>query len=509
MYLFKNAWRNLTRNKGRNILIGIIITVITTCTCVALAIHKAGNNLVSTYTETNPLAVTFNLDMSKLRSASDTTKSSFQSLTVDDIKKYADSDLVKDYYYTLEASVNSTTASPVEDNSRPTTDSNSNDSNAPQNDNKNDMKASVGDFRITAYSNFAYLTDFTDGTKKITSGKMVTGSSTSDECVISKDLASANSLKVGDTITLDLTSDSSKTYTLTIIGIYKDSSSSTSSSFMQMNALNSANQIYANTSTVQNILDAEGTDSTKLVASNGLTAKFYLTSNSYLSKFTKEVKSKGLSSYYTVTTNKAEVESTLTPIKNISTFSMNFLIVIIIIGVVVLAVINFLNIRDRKYEIGVLRAIGMSKFKVTEQLVLEIFFVALISLAIGTTVGTIISQPVTNKMLASEIKSYSEQQSNTQNNFGGAGFGKPSEAMPSNSTSSSNNTSSSNKGNGNAPTMKSMSTTNYVKSLKVHVDALTILELFGISIILTVASGAVASLVVNKYSPNKILQDRV
>ena len=25
MYIFKNAWKNITRNKGRNILIGIIM----------------------------------------------------------------------------------------------------------------------------------------------------------------------------------------------------------------------------------------------------------------------------------------------------------------------------------------------------------------------------------------------------------------------------------------------------------------------------------------------------
>lgn len=483
MYLFKNAFRNITRSKGRNILIGVIITVITLCTCIGLAIHKAGTNLVNSYVKNNPLEVSFQLDMDKLRNASDDVKNSFTSLTVDEVKKYGESDLVKDYYYTLEANMDSSSLTAVEDNSRPdsqnsNSSSNNNDKNAPS-----DMKASMGDFRLTAYSNFAYLDDFTDGTKKITSGKMVTGSSEADEVVISKSLADANNLSVGSTITLCLPSDTSTTFTFTVIGIYKDTSDSSSNSFISVNALNSSNQIYANLSSLTKILAKTSTDNTKMVANNGLSAKYYLKDNNDLAAFKKEVQKKGLSTYYTVNTNKEEVLSTLKPIQNISTFSLNFLIVILVIGAVVLAVINFLNIRDRKYEVGVLRAIGMSKFKVTTQFILEMFIVAMASLIIGTVGGLLISQPVTNKMLKSEISSYEKSQTQTQKNFGGPGFNKPSQ----NSNSSNNN---------------------YVNSLKVKIDAITILELFGITLLLTITSGGVASAFVNKYNPNRILQDR-
>src|SRR5699024_7495773 len=132
-----------------------------------------------------------------LRKASDDVKTNFQSLTVDQIKDYADSDLVKDYYYTLESSLSSSTINPVEDNERPSDAPDDNN----QEENNNFDKGhgmDIGDFRITAYSNFAYLSDFTDGTKKITDGSMVTGSSTDDEIVISEDLAEENNLKVDD-----------------------------------------------------------------------------------------------------------------------------------------------------------------------------------------------------------------------------------------------------------------------------------------------------------------------
>lgn len=38
MYILKNAWISITRNKGRNILMGIIILVIACATTISLAI---------------------------------------------------------------------------------------------------------------------------------------------------------------------------------------------------------------------------------------------------------------------------------------------------------------------------------------------------------------------------------------------------------------------------------------------------------------------------------------
>lgn len=492
MYLVKNAFRNVVRNKGRNILIGIIILIITTCTCIGLSINKAATNLVNTYKDTNPLEISFSLDMSHLRGASTEEKDEFKSLTVDDIKKYADSDLIKDYYYTLETSVSGVDIDAVDTNTRDNTDEDREESAGNK---KFDKQGSIGDFRVTAYSDFSYLNDFVDGTKKIKEGKMIDKSSSENEVVISEDLADENDLSIDSSIILCLTDDESTTFTYKVVGIYEDNSDSNSSNFMNMNALNSSNQIYTNLSKVSEILEKSGTndDDTKFVPNNGLSAKFHLKDNDSLEKFEKEVRNKGLSDYYTVSTNEDEILATLRPIKSLSSFSMNFLIVIIVIGIGVLSVINFLNIRDRKYEIGVLRAIGMSKFKVTLQLVLEILFVAIMSLILGTGIGVLTSQPVTNKMLENEIKSYQEQIENNQNNFGGEGFNKPSQDMMNRGIKGSKN---------------KIQNIDYVDNLKVKIDLVIILELFAISLLVTASSAVVASVVINKYNPNKILQNR-
>ena len=51
MYIFKNAWKNITRNKGRNILIEIIIIVIAAASSITLAIRESANKIVTAYQE--------------------------------------------------------------------------------------------------------------------------------------------------------------------------------------------------------------------------------------------------------------------------------------------------------------------------------------------------------------------------------------------------------------------------------------------------------------------------
>ena len=57
--------------------------------------------------------------------------------------------------------------------------------------------------------------------------------------------------------------------------------------------------------------------------------------------------------------NKNVTES----VDNVKIFATTFLIITLIIGGVVLVVINMINIRERRYEIGVLRTVGMKKSK--------------------------------------------------------------------------------------------------------------------------------------------------
>lgn len=483
MYIFKNAYLNITRKKGRNILIGVIIAVITIGASIALTIHKSGTALVESYKENNPLEVSFTINPENFRgqgnSSAGTEKKTLETLTLDDIKKYGDSSYVSDYYYSLETAMS---AKDIEAVSYDTAD----EEDGEERNHGNDRKMEVGDFRITGYSNPSYITEFIEGTKKIKEGEMFSSDNEENVLLISEELAENNDLKVGDIITLYNDGDEDTTYEFKIIGIYEDNSEVDTGGFMQMNAMNSRNQMYTNFTAIQKI--TEKNSSSKM--GNRIEAKYYLQNNQDLESFEKEARNKGLPDSYTVTTNEEAVLATVKPIQNVSHFSFTFLIIILIVGAIILGVINLINIRERKYEIGVLRAIGMKKSKVALEFVAEIFMVAIVSLIIGTGIGTVLSQPVTNAMLASEIESYQNESKQMTENFGSGDFQRP--AMHKN-----------NMGNSGIK-----SNVEYVDSLTVHIDALTILKLFLVSLLLTLTTSVISIIFISRYEPNKILQDR-
>lgn len=44
MYVIKNAWKNVIRSKGRSILIGLIVLVVSISACISLSIRQAAES---------------------------------------------------------------------------------------------------------------------------------------------------------------------------------------------------------------------------------------------------------------------------------------------------------------------------------------------------------------------------------------------------------------------------------------------------------------------------------
>lgn len=473
MYIIKNALKNLTRSKVRNLLIGIIIVIITISSTIALLINNSSEKLVENYTNSNPIQVTFNLNMMEFRGdRKENEDLTIDSIDEDDIKNYGDSKYVKDYYYTYQLSLSSDDIDPI-DFSDIFTKPERNDDKRPN----NNKMMSNGDFKFVAYSDVSYIENFIDGTNKIKEGKIFTNDLEGTYVIISSDLALENELEVGDKIKFYNPSDEDTTYEFEIYGIYEDSSTN-DDNFMNMNAMNSQNEIYVTLNSLKEMISDD----------NNISAVFYLNSSNNIEKFEKEVKEKGLSEYYQINNNLDSILETLEPIENISNFSMTFLIIILIVGAIIIAVLNSINIRERKYEIGILRAIGMNKIKVTIGLITELFIVAIISFIIGVTIGGLASQPITNKMLEKEINNYQEETKKLENNFGNKEMIRPGFSE-------------------NKKDDKGINT-NYVDNLKVKLEISTIIKLFGMVLLLTLISGLITIVSINKYEPNKILQNR-
>lgn len=493
MYILKNAMLSIKRCYGRSILLGIIICIIAVSSCISLTIKSSSDILVDSYIEDEELVVSFEIDRGKLQNASNVDKNNFSALDVSLVKEIANSSLVSDYYYTLEVSMSSDAIDCIDDSFIEVND----DDNKKRDNNGFPNKFSnMGDYRFTAYSNFSYLEDFVNGTKKIIEGEFLDNDSSKYQLIISEDLSQKNNLTVGDTVKFYYPSNSKKTYKFTVVGIYSDTSNNDDFSFMPGNLMNASNQIYTNISSISKILSdnpSSDVDGFKRISNNdGLKAKFILSDDLVIDQFKDEALNKGLSSYYSLVTNQEEILNSLKPIKNISNFSLSFLVLTLIVGAIVIIGVNIINIRDRKYEIGVLRAIGMSKFHIILQLVSEMFIVSLISLVIGISIGTLSSQGVTNKMLEKEISSYQSDIQSIQDNFGGQ-----------------DKFSFRPKDNRNTLNMFMNSSNNYIDKLIVSTDFKVLAFVFLISLVLTIISCFISVSFISRYEPNKILQNRI
>lgn len=479
MYILKNAITSITRNKGRNILIGIIIMIISASVAVTLAINNTASSLIKSYKEKYQVEATISINRENMmkdfnpedkESSKSNMKEMFSlanNISVSDIEKYADSKYVKSYYYTQTVGVNANI-----EKAEMTSNSN-NDMMDKRKDNNDDNKEdeTTTDFNLKGYSSYDAMSEFVSGNYKVTDGEVFEDFD-SNNCLINSELATLNNLKVGDTITV--TDTANNNYDLVISGIYEEKEDTDSG--MKMFA-NSANTIITSSNFISKMSE------TNQDLSVTTSPTFILTSSAVVDKFSSELTSKGLNENLTVQTNLDQVENATSTISNVKTFAVTFLIITLIIGAVVLLIINMINIRERKYEIGVLRTIGMKKSKVCLQFVLELLIVAFASLLLGAFTGAMVSVPVSNSLLKNEITASQESSNNIQENFGHGG-----------------NKQNDRKFNG-------VANVEAFDSIDATVDMKVLLELLGIGLSLTLISSLSAILSVEKFSPLTILKE--
>lgn len=564
MFVIKNAWKSVTRNKGRNTLIIVIVAIIAAAATIGLSIRQAAETARDSGLENTTVTAQISLDRTKLISEShERTKSNTDSsdssgkpdfdamrsaltdkqLSLADYQKYAKaSSAVQSTYYTETTGLSATDDfQPVTDANGPSASDGSSDSNTDESNPKNsagtddpvrqnapgnnhagagsaDTTMVSGDFSLIGFSSDEAVSHAANGSFTMVDGKVFGYSKHSDnEVIISKTLADFNDLSVGDTITVADVNDSSATYQLTIVGIYKNATDSNQQMGgpARSTASDPANAIYASVSTLESLgLDADS-DSDSAAQLN---YTYVCSSKSDYETFAKNVKKAGLSSDYTVSSADVEnYESSLVPLDNLAKFAWTLLIIVLVVGAVVLVVITLLNVRERKYEIGVLTAIGVDKIKVAAQFTTELLIVTMIGLAIGTGVGATASVPVSNQLLASQVEQQQSQQNNQREQFG-RNMGKPgdsgNDSASSNSSESNNSTATSNNNNAkpqqndNSPNGMMDHATNYISSINATVNLKVVGQLLLVGLSLAFAAALVAIMSVLRYEPLQILADR-
>ncbi len=205
---------------------------------------------------------------------------------------------------------------------------------------------------------------------KITSGKTPSGTSGANIAIVGKSLAGKNSLKVGSTFTL-------YGQEVKVAGIYD------------------AGNTFANggivmpLKTLQILSNQPGEISQASVQVDSITN---------VEAVAKTAKTK-LGTKADIVTPTDSSSSALAPLENIKTIATYSLIGALVAGAVIILLTMLMIVRERRREIGVLKAIGSSNISIVTQFVTESTVLTLLGSAFGAVLGVLFSNPILNVMV--------------------------------------------------------------------------------------------------------------
>ena len=401
MYLITNAMKNLERNLGRNLLLATVMLAIIVSTVVTLTISNASARVIDEIRLDLGSRVEVRQDFISMRQ-NDMGRDDVSYIPIESFYAFAASDYLSKTIYN--ADMYAWSGKWELDSETPSGMSNT-FSAVREPDPANPGMQQRGDGRggvvldetckLVSTSDPATLPDF--GTlRQISAGRMF---AELNECIISEELAGLNGLTIGDKIDLRGSIATDKYYTLTIVGIYSDQTSEYLNLMLMFNrgmSENRRNEIITSFDT----LIAAGWQSN---AGLDMKTYYFLKDPDTVRLFENEVRAIGLPITYNVAINQAAYDKVTGPLSGMQAAITTFMLVILLLGAVVLALISFMVVRERKYEVGVLRAMGMERSKVAIGIIAETLMIATICLLVGLTAGSLIAQPVADSMLASRV----------------------------------------------------------------------------------------------------------
>lgn len=475
MYILQNAFRNIVRNRGRNMLIGAIVFVIIIATVVGLMINNTTSGIIDDYKDRFAAEVGFVVNMEKLREramADYTGGRVIATAPVIPPEQYIEfgrSEYLHSAVYRASVGINSDDVAAVDAE-------------------KGGGGATYGTVfvggTVVAPTTFMMrlanqFDDFQTGHRAIAEGRMPENQS---EIIISTDLAELNGISVGDTIAFNSElheggfTDRKITsiyYDLTVVGTYYDATDEYPAGVQENAYTNRRNEILTGYETIVAPMQPglRGID---------IRATFYLENPDLLDAFAADVYAQGLDPVYDVTTDEASYNAIVGPVEGLKSISITFMTSILVFGGIIIALLSSIAIRERKYEIGVLRAMGMKRHKVAFGLWSEMLIVTCFCLVIGLAAGTLIAQPVTDVLLEHQIEA--AQAASSQTPFpGGMAAVRDGGAVPH---------------------------AQPLQDIDVSLDLSTVLQILGIALLLASLASLASISRITKYEPMKILMER-
>ncbi|MEP6710478.1 MAG: FtsX-like permease family protein [Candidatus Saccharibacteria bacterium] len=221
----------------------------------------------------------------------------------------------------------------------------------------------------------------TDGKNlTLTSGTTIDGSSDSYVALVGSSLATKNNLKVGSTFT-------AYAQTFTVQGIY-----TTGNTFQDSGVIMPLKTLQTVTDQASAVITATVTvDSTDNVMSTVSALKIALGDKA------------------DITSEAEQAASTVSSLEGISTLATTGVVAAAIAGAAIVLLAMTMIVRERRREIGVIKAIGGTNTKVIVQFVTEALTLTIVGGIVGFAFGVMVSGPITKSLVTSSNSSSTNQ----------------------------------------------------------------------------------------------------
>ncbi len=223
------------------------------------------------------------------------------------------------------------------------------------------------------------------GTLTISSGKTIDGSSSSLTALVGTALATKNNLTTGSTFT-------AYGKTITVSGIF-----STGNTFQDSG-------IIMPLATLQSLTDQSG-DVTHVIAKVDSSDNVNAVVSSLKTAFGDKAD---------ITSEAEQAAASVTSLSSIASLALAGVIGATIAGAVIVLLAMIMIVRERRREIGVIKAIGGTSQKVVTQFVTEALTLTVIGAIVGLGLGVLVSGPMTSSLVTS-----SQSSTNTSTNTRG------------------------------------------------------------------------------------------
>ncbi len=211
----------------------------------------------------------------------------------------------------------------------------------------------------------------TVATDKLTSGAMIDGTSSDNIALVGKTLAEKNSLSVGSTFT-------AYGKTITVKGIYSTGNAFEDSGIVM--PLASLQTLTSQPGAVTNVTaTADSSENVAGIVSSLKTA---------------------LGDKADITSQQEQAANSLEPLESIANLALAGVIGATIAGAVIILLSMIMIVRERRREIGVIKAIGGTNAKVITQFITEALTLTVIAGVIGLGLGVAVSGPMTQSLVS-------------------------------------------------------------------------------------------------------------